>query len=69
MPKSELGQNREILSVLGQQVLAGNSEVGGSVGYQLGDVFGPHEQKVEVYVADAYREGAIRLLEIKAGVG
>ena len=65
---AELADPGELGAGLGQQVDAGDAEVGDAVTDELDDVVRPHEQDVEVEVLDARDEAAVVLLEDEAGV-
>ena len=65
---AELADPRQLGAGLGQQVDAGDAEVGDAVADELDDVVRAHEQDVELEVLDARDEAAVVLLEDEAGV-
>ena len=59
---------RELGAGLGEEVVAGDPEVGDAVPDELDDIVRPDEQDVEVEVADARDETAFVILEHEPGV-
>ena len=64
----ELADPRQLGAGLGQEVDAGDPEVGHAVTHELDDVVGPDEQDVEVMVLDTGHEAAVVLVEHEPGV-
>ena len=67
-PVAEVADARQLGAGLGQQVDAGDPEVGDAVADELDDVVRAHEQDVEVEVLDARDEAPVVLLEDEPGV-
>ena len=65
---AELADPGQLGAGLGQEVDAGDPEVGDAVADELDDVVGADEQDVEVVVLDARDEAAVVLLEDEAGI-
>ncbi len=66
---AEGDEDFEVGPVLGEEVDAGDTQVGHPVGDQLGDVLGANEEQVDVGVVDLDRQGALGDLEGEAGGG
>ncbi len=65
---AEEAQDGQLRARLGEEILAGDAEVGDAVTDELDDVAGPDEQDVEGEVLDPDHEASIVLLEHEAGI-
>ena len=64
----ELADLRQLRAGLGEQVHAGDAEVGDAIADELDDIVGAHEEDVEREVLDTRDEAAVVLLEDQARV-
>ena len=65
---AERAQARQLGAGLGEEVVAGDPEIGDAVADELDDVVRPDEEDVEVEVPDPRDEAPLVLLEDEAGV-